>query len=95
MIGKKTAALIAGAKYRGEFEERMASGEIIDVEAFLTGRCYVGMVMDCAINSEIWEQIAGLRLTAEEVITNNVPIFARGLEPVGGRYAADETGSVS
>ena len=62
-----------------EFVARMASGEIQEVEPFITGRCFVGMVMDCALNINVWEEINDTEFQAGDVICNNVPIFARGL----------------
>jgi len=62
-----------------EFEERMASGEIIEVEAFLTGRCYVGMVMDCALNLGIWDTLFPSRNQPVEIYINTATIFAKGL----------------
>lgn len=62
-----------------EFDERMASGEIIDVESFLTSRCYVGMVMDCALNLGIWDQLFPSRNQPVEIYTNTATVFAKGL----------------
>jgi AcrR family transcriptional regulator len=78
-----------------ELDRRMDAGQIRPIEPFITARCFVGMVMDCALYIGVWEKIAEAQFKAVDVVCNNVPIFARGLEPVGGRYAADETGSVS
>ena len=67
----------------GELDARMATGEIREVEPFITSRCFVGMVMDCALNINVWEEINETEFQAGDVICNNVPIFARGLsEPV-------------
>ena len=62
-----------------EFERRMQEGEIMSVEAFLTGRCFVGMVMDCALNVSVWSKINRQKFIAHDVVCNNIPIFARGL----------------
>lgn len=62
-----------------EFDERMASGEIVAVEPFLTGRCFVGMVMDCALNLSIWDTLFPARTEPIDVYTNTAAIFARGL----------------
>ncbi len=62
-----------------EFERRMASGEIIEIEAFLTGRCFIGMVMDCALNLDIWETLFPSRNTPADIYTNTSTIFANGL----------------
>ena len=62
-----------------EFQRRMASGEIWEVEPFLTGRCYVGMVMDCALNLGIWNTLFPSRNEPAEIYTNTARVFARGL----------------
>jgi len=62
-----------------EIEERIAAGELRAVDPLITARCFVGMVMDCALNVGVWEKIDDLRFQADDVVCNNVPIFARGL----------------
>ncbi len=62
-----------------ELEERKKLGEVTDVDAFTSSRCFVGMVMDCALNTGVWTRITNQEFLAENVICNNVPIFARGL----------------
>ncbi|MCA1788618.1 MAG: TetR/AcrR family transcriptional regulator [Thioalkalivibrio sp.] len=62
-----------------EFEERMRSGEIIRIEALLTGRCFVGMVMDCALNLGTWDALYPSRGEPFEIHTNTAKIFATGL----------------
>ena len=64
---------------RNQLEVRMASGEIRPVDPFITARCFVGMVMDCALSANIWNRAAGLHFDGDAVVANNVPIFARGL----------------
>lgn len=63
-----------------EIEERMTSGELCRVDPFITARCFVGMVMDCALSANVWIRAAGLDFDGASVIANNVPIFARGLQ---------------
>jgi AcrR family transcriptional regulator len=65
---------------KGEIEARVATGELRPVDAFITSRCFVGMVMDCALSANVWNRAAGLEFDAESVIANNVPIFSRGLQ---------------
>lgn len=64
---------------RSEFEERMTAGEIVEVNSFLTCRCYVGMVMDCALNLDIWENLFPSRNQPDEIYTNTATVFAKGL----------------
>lgn len=70
---------------RGEVEDRMDSGELRNVDPFITARCFVGMVMDCALHAGVWSRLTGDDFDADTVVCNNVPIFARGLmaEPAG------------
>jgi AcrR family transcriptional regulator len=62
-----------------ELEKRQKTGEVVQVDAFTSSRCFVGMVMDCALNTGVWTSITNQEFNAENVICNNVPIFARGL----------------
>jgi AcrR family transcriptional regulator len=66
---------------REELKVRMARGEIREVNTFITSRCFVGMVMDCALNVELWNNLESTTYSAEAVVKNNVPIFAQGLLP--------------
>jgi AcrR family transcriptional regulator len=63
----------------GELGKRMASGEVRKVDPFITSRCFVGMVMDCALSIDVWTNITSSQFNAGDVVCNNVPIFARGL----------------
>ncbi len=62
-----------------ELNYRIARGEVRPVESFITSRCFVGMVMDCALNVSVWSKINRQEFIAHDVVCNNVPIFARGL----------------
>lgn len=62
-----------------EFQTHMERGEIVSVEPFLTGRCFVGMVMDCALNLGIWETLFPDRNKPVDIYTNTANIFANGL----------------
>jgi AcrR family transcriptional regulator len=64
---------------RGEIQARIDVGEVRDVDPFITARCFVGMVMDCALSASVWSQVTHSEFNAETVVCNNVPIFARGL----------------
>ncbi|RKZ19935.1 hypothetical protein DRQ50_01055 [bacterium] len=78
-----------------ELEQRMGAGEIREVEPFITSRCFVGMVMDCALNINVWEEINDTDFQAGDVICNNVPIFARGLVGSADETVGAKTGSVT
>lgn len=81
-----------------EFERRMREGEIVEVEAFLTGRCYVGMVLDCALNLGTWNALFPSRNQPVEIYTNTATIFANGLlktRDAAPECATSEPGSIS
>jgi AcrR family transcriptional regulator len=67
------------AYLREELRERIASGEIQAVNPFITSRCFVGMVMDCALNVELWNNLESTAYSADAVIENNVPLLAGSL----------------
>jgi AcrR family transcriptional regulator len=77
----------------GELERRMAAGEICQIDPFITSRCFVGMVMDCALNIGVWATISDSPVEARDVVCNNVPIFARGLLNEGGSVQGPTPGS--
>jgi len=64
---------------QSEITNRIDTGELLKVDPFITGRCFVGMVIDCALSSGIWSDVTGVKFDADAVVCNNVPIFARGL----------------
>ena len=70
-----------------ELGKRIERNEVDAVDPFITSRCFVGMVMDCAINTGVWTRISDKNLSAEDVVCNNVPIFARGLMVRGSHQA--------
>lgn len=45
----------------------------------ITARCFVGMVFDCALSVTLWRGFQGKEFQPDEVVANNVPIYARGL----------------
>jgi len=63
----------------GEIGQRVKSGELREVDPVITARCFVGMVVDCALSIGVWEIVNRKKIQSNEVIRNNVPIFARGL----------------
>ena len=64
---------------RSELDRRTAAGEVRTVDTLITARCFVGMVMDCAMCVGVWTKLNATTLRSQDVIDNNVPIFARGL----------------
>jgi hypothetical protein len=57
-----------------------AAGKILPKNNEITGRCFVGMVFECALSGTLWKGFLGKRYRPEEVVNNNIPIFARGLK---------------
>lgn len=76
-----------------EIARRVAAGEVRDVDPLITARCFVGMVMDCALNINVWEKLTDREFQAGDVVCNNVPIFARGLEAPAVHRDGGQTGS--
>jgi AcrR family transcriptional regulator len=62
-----------------EIAQRIATGEVREVDPVITARCFVGMVVDCALSIGVWEIINRESIGSNAVVANNVPIFARGL----------------
>lgn len=62
-----------------EIASRIEAGELRRIDPFITSRCFVGMVIDCALSSGVWSEVTGVKFDADTVICNNVSIFARGL----------------
>ncbi len=63
-----------------DLQRRIAAGQVRPVDPFITARCFVGMVMDCAMSIGVWEKLNETTVRSHDVICNNMPIFARGLE---------------
>ncbi len=57
------------------FEE----GKSIKKNNEVTARCFTGMVFDCALSTTLWKGFQGKAYKPEDVVANNVPIYARGL----------------
>jgi AcrR family transcriptional regulator len=68
--------------------DRFAAADLIlPKNNVITARCFVGMVFECALSSTLWKGFLGKRFNPEDIVNNNIPIFARGLRkdtPVAG-----------
>ena len=69
--------------------ERIERGEVYDVDPLLTARSFVGLVMDCVLNCNLWAQLGYGDYQTCEFVDNNIPIWVRGLlrkdnSPTGG-----------
>ncbi len=48
----------------------------------ITARCFIGMIFDCALGATLWRGKQGKIYKPDDVVANNVPIFAGGLKTV-------------
>ncbi|MCB2230017.1 TetR/AcrR family transcriptional regulator [bacterium] len=62
-----------------QFDRLFQEGVIIEKHNEITARCFVGMVFDCALGRTLWRGMQGKQFRPEDVVANNVPIYARGL----------------
>ena len=57
-----------------------ASGAIIEKNNEITARCFVGMVLDCAMGLSLYKGLLGRTYEPNVIIDNNVRIYVRGLK---------------
>ncbi|MBZ0270282.1 TetR/AcrR family transcriptional regulator [bacterium] len=64
-------------------EERIragiAAGEFREVDARLSARAFVGMVMDCVLSCDLWSRLGYDGTTPDDLVNNNVPTYVQGL----------------
>jgi AcrR family transcriptional regulator len=80
---KQTYDAIRGTYQRflkAQLDRLEAEGLIIKKNNEITARCFVGMVFDCALGITLWKGMQGRVYEPEDVVANNVPIYARGLK---------------
>lgn len=65
---------------RKQFDRLQESGKIVQCNNEITARCFIGMVFDCALGVTLWRGKQGRIYKATDVVANNVPIFAGGLQ---------------
>jgi len=65
-------------------------GKIVKCNNEITARCFIGMVFDCALGVTLWRGKQGKIYKADDVVANNVPIFASGL--LAKKSATQRTG---
>ena len=63
----------------GRIQAFKDKGITYNINPFITARCFIGMVMDCALGLNLWQSLGGKVISAEDAIKNNIPIYARGL----------------
>jgi AcrR family transcriptional regulator len=54
-------------------------GRIVKKNNTITARCIVGGVFDCALTHILWREMQGQVYSPSSVLTNNIPMYARGL----------------
>ncbi|MEZ4647826.1 MAG: TetR/AcrR family transcriptional regulator [Candidatus Eisenbacteria bacterium] len=59
--------------------EGVERGELRSVDPVLTARAFVGLVMDCVISCQLWNDAGEAVREPDALIRNNVPTFVRGL----------------
>jgi AcrR family transcriptional regulator len=62
-----------------QFDRLQAQGVIVQKHNEITARCFVGMVFDCAMGNSLWKGLQGKTYDPESIVSNNVPIYVRGL----------------
>lgn len=78
----QTYASIRGTyvKFLANQLKRLAARRIIvKTNHLITARCFIGMVFECALSVTLWKGMLGRAYRPEEIVANNVPIYARGL----------------
>jgi AcrR family transcriptional regulator len=50
------------------------------VNCEITARSFIGMIFDCSLGLTLWKNSQGRPYRCDEIIANNVPIFAAGLK---------------
>jgi len=79
---KQTYDAIRGTYQRflkNQLDRLEADGLIVKKNNEITSRCFVGMVFDCALGVTLWKGMQGPVYKPEDVVANNIPIYARGL----------------
>ncbi len=56
------------------------AGLIIEKNNEITARCFIGMVFDCSLATTLWKGLQGKVYKPTDVVANNIPIYARGLQ---------------
>ena len=62
-----------------QFDRLQSQGLIVKKQNEITARCFVGMVFDCAMGNSLWKGLQGKIYEPNIIVSNNVPIYVRGL----------------
>ncbi len=63
----------------GIVRREIQGGRFKPVDPLLTARAFVGLVMDCVLNCNLWGELGYEDARPDQLIENNVPIFVSGL----------------
>ncbi len=66
----------------GQLDRLYRSGLVIEINNEITARCFTGMVFDCAMYASLWKSFHGQPVEPCQMLSNNVPIYVRGLRKV-------------
>ena len=64
-----------------QIARQVAAGRLRPVDAHITARAFVGMVMDCSVSCFLWPEFGYEEFDPPKAVANNVTIFMRGLQP--------------
>ncbi len=62
-----------------QLERLQERGQINALNSEITARCFMGMVFDCSLGLTLWKSVQGRTYRCEEIVANNISIFAAGL----------------
>lgn len=61
--------------------ERLKRNNLIrPINPIITASCFTGMVTECVLGINLWKGMQGSDFKPDEIMKNNIPIFARGLK---------------
>jgi AcrR family transcriptional regulator len=63
-----------------QLDRLYAQGLILEKHNEITARCFTGMVFDCAMGNSLWKGLQGKSYDPAMIVSNNVPIYVRGLK---------------
>lgn len=70
---------------RRRIAKGIEEGEVREVDPALTARSFIGLVNDCVLNCNMWQEFGFGDFDRDRSIKNNAPIFVRGIQADRGR----------
>lgn len=65
----------------GQLDRLEKADIIISKNNEITARCYIGMVLDCAMGKSLFKGLQGKSYDPLDIVANNVQIYAKGFTP--------------